>query len=128
MAIEKLREMFSVFVVSKNADAVPRSYHPEFELFTNGTTRTYAEFERGHRTVYATDNTCEIEYDEQAWVQSPTCITGRMRITTTRPEDKPTRIEVMFIPNFVDGLMHRFWELTWPNWSQLSAVYKFGDA
>lgn len=97
-------------------------------MFTIGTTRTYAEFDRGHRTVHATDDTYEIEYDEQAWVQSPNRIAGRMRITTTRPDDKPTRIEVMFIANFVDGLIHRLWELTWPNWSQLSAFDTFGDA
>ncbi|WP_072805372.1 nuclear transport factor 2 family protein [Rhodococcoides yunnanense] len=127
MAIDKLREMFSVMVVAKNADAVPRYYHPDFELVTNGATQTYAEFDRGHRTVYATEITYDLEYDEDAWVEATDRVAGRMWITTARPNESPTRIEVLFIATFVDGLIHRLWELTWPDWSQLGAFETYGN-
>jgi hypothetical protein len=57
----------------------------------------------------------------QAWVETPDRLAGRMWITTERPGEDATRIEVIFVALYRDRRIHRLWELTWPDWSQLQA-------
>jgi hypothetical protein len=42
-------------------------------------------------------------------------VAARAWITTTRPGEAPTRIEIVLIATFVDGRIHRVWETTWPS-------------
>jgi hypothetical protein len=48
-------------------------------------------------------------------------IAGRVWITTSRPDEPPTKIEVILITQFKEGKIYRLWELTYPDWSQLPA-------
>jgi hypothetical protein len=48
-------------------------------------------------------------------------VAARVCITTSRPGEEPTRLEVVLIATYRDGRIHRLWELTWPNWSELGA-------
>ncbi len=121
MSVARLKEMFERMVVAKDASLVPVFYHPEFELTTNGQTQAFEEFAAGHRRVYATEITYRVEYDEQAWVEAGDRLAGRVWITTRRPGEAATRIEVVLIAAWADGTLHRLWELTWPDWSQLDA-------
>ena len=38
----------------------------------------------------------------------------RMWITTERQRESPTELELVLIATFLDGKLHRLWELTWP--------------
>ena len=121
MRVAELKEMFDRMVIRKDAGAVADYYHPEFEMVSNGVTQGYEAFARSHENVYDTEITYRVRYDEQAWVETDDRIAGRMWITTARPNEAPTEIEVLLIAVYRDGLLHRIWELTWPDWSQLAA-------
>ncbi|WP_422749895.1 nuclear transport factor 2 family protein [Mycobacterium sp. WMMD1722] len=113
--------MFDRMVVAKNADLIERYYHPEFVMYSDGMSQDYAEFADSHRTVYATAISYAVEYDEQAWVEADGRAAGRVWITTSRPGEPATRIEVVLIATFVDERIHRLWETTWPSWRSLPA-------
>ncbi len=114
-------EMFDRMVERKDASLIERYYHPEFQLFTNGTSQSYEDFAAGHRRVYATAINYAVRFDDDTWVVAGNRLAVRMWITTTRPDEKPTEIEVVLVAVYSDGRIHRLWELTWPDWSQLQA-------
>jgi hypothetical protein len=120
-AQDLLVEMFDRMVVRKDATLTEHYYHPDFLLTTNGTTQDYASFARGHRTVYATAIGYAVRYDDDAWVSTEDRVAGRLWITTSRPGEDPTEIEVVLVATVLDGRIHRMWELTWPDWSALQA-------
>lgn len=117
-----LIEMFDQMVIAKNAAVIERYYHPDFELTTNGLAQSYEAFAAGHRAVYATSINYTVEYDDDAWVTTDDRVGGRVWITTSRPGEAPTKIEVVLLATVVDGRFHRLWELTWPDWSRLAAL------
>ena len=88
-------------------------------MTTNGQVRDYPAFAAGHDRAYSTPITYQVFYDDDAWVQSPGRVAGRMWITTERPGEAPTTMEIVFIATFLDGRIHRLWELTWPDRSAL---------
>ncbi|AGL32676.1 hypothetical protein HX92_2851 [Mycobacterium tuberculosis] len=45
-----------------------------------------------------------------------------MWITTSRPGEEPTRIEVVLIAAYRNGRIHRIWETTWPSWRNVAAL------
>lgn len=112
-------------VVAKNAELIERYYHPDFVMTSDGLTQTFAEFRDSHREIYTTGISYAIEYDEQAWVQAEDKVAGRVWITTSRPEEEPTRIEVVLIAAFRDGRIHRVWETTWPSWRNVTALENY---
>lgn len=116
-----LVEMFDAMVIAKNPDLIQRYYHPDFQLTTNGLTQEYEAFARGHRTVYATEISYAVRYDDSAWVTSEDRVGARVWITTSRPGEESTEIEVVLLATILDGRFHRLWELTWPDWSHLKA-------
>ena len=116
-----LLEMFERVVIPKNAELIEAYYHPEFTLTSNGIVQGYAEYARGHRDVYATEIRYAVRYDEDSWVESDDRVAARMWITTERPPQPPTEIEVMLIATYLDNRLYRLWELTWPDWSALEA-------
>lgn len=118
---ELLIEMFEQMVKRKDASLIERYYHPDFLLHTNGAVQGYEEFADGHRRVYATEISYAVDYDEKAWVVTDDRVAGRVWITTERPGEEPTKIEVVLIATYLDGRLYRLWELTWPDWSQLRA-------
>jgi hypothetical protein len=121
MSIAVLRQMFEEMVVQKDPAAIERFYDPSFVMFSNGVTQNFEDFAESHRSVYATEISYSVEYDEDAWVETPDKVAARVWITTSLPNESPTRIEVVLIAAFHDGRITRIWETTWPNWNTLPA-------
>jgi hypothetical protein len=121
MSIAVLRQMFEEMVVQKDPAAIERFYDPSFVMFSNGVTQNLEDFAASHRSVYATEISYSVEYDEDAWVETPDKVAARVWITTSLPNESPTRIEVVLIAAFHDGRITRVWEATWPNWNTLPA-------
>src|SRR4051794_38565715 len=99
--------MFDRMVVAKNAELIEHYYDPDFVMYSDGLSQSYAEFSGSHSKLYATDISYAVEYDEQAWVEATDKVAGRVWITTSRPGEKPTRIEVVLIAALRDGRIHR---------------------
>ena len=121
MTVAVLRKMFEEMVVAKDITAVERFYDPSFVMYSNGVTQNFEEFAASHRAVYDTAISYAVEYDEEAWVEGEDKVAGRVWITTSRPGESPTRIEVVLITAFKDGRITRVWETTWPSWNELPA-------
>jgi hypothetical protein len=117
-----LREMFEQMVIAKNPDAIARYYHRDFVMYSDGMSQNFAEFEASHRGVYATSISYAITYDDEAWVETDDRVAARAWITTSRPDEAPTRIEVVLIATFLDGRIRRVWETTWPSWRTVEAL------
>jgi hypothetical protein len=86
--------MFDRMVVGKNAEIAERYCDPDFVMYSDGLMQNFTEFHHSHREIYATPITYAIEYDEQACVETADKVADRVWITTSRPGDRPTRIEV----------------------------------
>ena len=95
-----LRQMFEQMAEKKDPLAIDRFYHPSFVMYSNGLTQDFEAFSASHRNIYATPICYSVEYDEQAWVEATDKVAGRMWITTSRPGDSPTHIEVVFDRRF----------------------------
>lgn len=125
MLIDLLREMFDRMVVAKNGDLIEHYYDPDFVMCSDGLTQGFADFRDSHRKLYATSIAYAVEYDEEAWVQAADRVAGRVWITTSRPGEEPTRIEVVLIAAYRDGRIHRVWETTWPSWRNVDALENY---
>jgi hypothetical protein len=121
MLRELMQEMFTQMVEAKDITRAGKYYDPGFLLDTNGQAQDYAAFCAGHARVYPTQISYAVEYDDEAWVETGDRLGGRMWITTKRPGEDATRIEVIFLATYRQDRIHRLWELTWPDWSQLKA-------
>jgi len=117
--------MFDRMVVPKDGDLIEHYYHPEFVMYSDGLAQDFAEFAASHRKVYDTEISYAIEYDDEAWVEAADRVAGRVFITTTRPGEKPNRIEVVLIATYLDGRIHRVWETTWPSWRGIEAFAEY---
>jgi hypothetical protein len=126
MLRELMQEMFSQMVEAKDITQVEKYYEPDFLLYTNGQVQDYESFHAGHARVYPTEISYAVEYDNDAWVEAGDRLGGRMWITTKRPAEAATRIEVIFLAVYRQRRIHRLWELTWPDWSQLGAFETYG--
>lgn len=125
MSIDLLREMFERMVVAKNGDLIEHYFHPDFVMCSDGLTQGFADFRDSHRKLYGTPIAYAVEYDEEAWVQAADRVAGRVWITTSRPGEEPTRIEVVLIAAYRDGRIHRVWETTWPSWRNVDALENY---
>ena len=121
MSVAILKDMFEQMVIRRDITAVDRFYDPSFVMYSNGLTQNFDEFKASHRNVYDTPISYAFEYDEEAWVETDDKVAGRVWITTSRPGETPTRIEVVLIAAFKAGLITRVWETTWPSWNDLPA-------
>ncbi|OBJ90060.1 hypothetical protein [Mycobacterium asiaticum] len=121
MSVALLREMFDRMVVAKNADLIQHYYHADFVMTSDGLSQDFPAFRDSHRKLYATAITYAVEYDEAAWVEAADKVAGRVWITTARPGEQPTRIEVVLIAAYRDERIHRVWETTWPSWRTAAA-------
>ena len=63
-----------------------------------------------------------IAEDDEAWVETDDRVAARVWITTSRPDEAPTRIEVVLIAAFLDGRIHPVWETTWPSRRTVEAL------
>ncbi|QUR66698.1 nuclear transport factor 2 family protein [Mycobacterium spongiae] len=122
MSVALLREMFDRMVVAKDAELIEHYYDPDLVMCSNGLSQTFGEFRDAHRELYATPIAYAVEYDEDAWVEAPDKVAGRVWITTSRPDEQPTRIEVVLIASYRNGRIHRIWETTWPSWRDIAAL------
>ena len=121
MSIAVLRQMFEQMVEKKDPTAIEQFYDPSFVMFSNGVTQDFEAFAASHRAVYSTEIRYSVEYDEDAWVETPDKVAARVWITTSRPNESVTRIKVVLIAAFHEGRITRVWETTWPNWNALPA-------
>lgn len=131
MSVNVVRMMFEEMVIPKDAGQIERFYAPSFVMTSNGVGQGYEDFAQSHRTTYATEIVYAVEYDEDAWVEQVDDagtgkVAGRVWITTSRPGEKPTRIEVVLIAALEDGRITRVWETTYPNWADLAAFERYG--
>jgi hypothetical protein len=117
--------MFDHMVVAKNSALIEHYYDPGFLMYSDGLCQTFAEFSDSHRRIYATSIHYAIEYDDLAWVEATNKVAGRVWITTTRPGEKPTRIEVVLIVAYRNGRIYRIWETTWPSWRSVAALENY---
>lgn len=85
-----------------------------------------AEFRAGHARVYPTSITYRVEYDDDGWVESGNRLAARVWITVQRPGERATRIEVVLVAEYRDGKLLWLKEVTWPDWSRLSAFDEYG--
>jgi hypothetical protein len=121
VSLALLREMFAEMVVKKDAAKIPVYYHERFRLCSNGEETDYASFLESHERYYASPITYRVELDEETLVEDGDRVAGRVWITTSRPGEAPTRIEVILIAAFEARRIVRLWELTYPSWSELPA-------
>jgi hypothetical protein len=125
MTIALFREMFERMVIRKDAALIEQYYHPDFVMHSDGLRQDFAEFAAGHRGIYETAISYAISYDDEAWVETADRVAGRIWITTQRPGEDPTRIEIVVIAAYRDGLIHRIWETTWPSWRSVDAFENY---
>jgi hypothetical protein len=125
MSVALLRDMFERMVVAKNIELAEHYYDPDFLMYSDGLCQNFTEFRDSHRKIYETAISYAVEYDEQAWVEAPDKAAGRVWITTSRPGEQPTRIEVVLIAAYRDGRIHRVWETTWPSWRDVAALQNY---
>lgn len=125
MSVALLREMFERMVVAKNIELAERYYDPDFLMYSDGLCQDFAAFRDSHRKLYETAISYAVEYDEQAWVEAADKVAGRAWITTSRPGERPTRIELVLIAAYRDGRILRVWETTWPSWRNVAALENY---
>lgn len=124
MSAALIREMFEQMVVGKQ-DLFERFYDPDFVMYSDGVSQGFTDFRASHLKIYATEIAYAVEYDDEAWVEAPDKVAGRVWITTSRPGEEPTRIEVVLIAAIRDGRIHRVWETTWPSWRNVAALENY---
>ena len=117
--IELLIEMFTKMVVAKDASLIPKYYHEDFILYTNGQSWDYDQFLKMHEEIYQTPITYQIRYDERTFVEDNDRIAARVWITTQVANQSPKEIEVILIAEYKENQIYRLWELTYPDWSNL---------
>lgn len=76
MSVALLREMFDRMVVAKNAELIEHYYDPDFLMYSDGLSQSFAKFRDSHRKLYATAISYAVEYDEHAWVEAQTRLPG----------------------------------------------------
>lgn len=119
--VELLKEMFSQMVMKKNASLIPKYYHKDFLLYTNGQVMDYHTFLESHIKYYKSPIQYEMKYDEEAFVEDTNGVAARVWITTSRPGEPAKEIEVILIAEYKQDKLFKLWELTWPDWSNLPA-------
>ena len=112
-----LKSMFSEMVEKKQAQLIPKYYHPNFVLYTNGKTMGYEQFTSMHKKVYKTDIQYAIHYKPQTVVESGDKIAANIIIDISHGEQAAKSIEVILIAEYKDNLIYRVWELTYPDWT-----------
>jgi len=121
MSIAALKEMFQEMVIKKDASLIPKYYHQDFLLYTNGQKWDYTQMFEMHEKIYKTPIQYEIAYDAQTFVEKENKLACKIWITTSRPNEQPTKLELILIAEYKEGKIFRLWELTYPDWSQLPA-------
>ena len=115
MLTNKLKEMFAKMVVLKDASLIPVYYHVDFICNVNEKVISYSEFLTTHEAYYATNIQYQVEYDDATFIEQGEKIAGRMWITTKRPNEAPTKLEVVLIAQYKEDKLFRIWELTYPD-------------
>ncbi|WP_194396353.1 nuclear transport factor 2 family protein [Microbacterium atlanticum] len=113
MYIEKLREMFENVSIARDAARFGEYFHPDLQLSFNGQVQDFEVVRSGHEAVYERTIETTVEFDEEAWVESPDGVAGRFWLTTTRVGEAPRANETLFVVKYRDGLIVRMWELVW---------------
>lgn len=107
MSVALLREMFDRMVVAKNAELIEHYYDPDFLMYSDGLSQSFAKFRDSHRKLYATAISYAVEYDEHAWVEAQTRLPGgcgspRRDLARSRPDRGGTHCRLPQRPNSPD--------------------------
>ena len=62
----------------------------------------------------------KVRYDEDTWVSEKEKLSVRMYITVKKGDEPELELEVILIAQYKDNKIFRLWELTFPDWSQIS--------
>ena len=122
--IDLLKRMFDKVTVEKNDQAIPLYYDNAFELYSNGKKMNYDAFLQMHRNIYKTSIQYKVRYDEETFIEQGNKVSGRLFITTIKPNEPAQEIEVILVAEFRGSKLYRLWELTYPDWSRMKAFQK----
>lgn len=122
MSVALLREMFDRMVVAKNAELIEHYYDPDFLMYSDGLSQSFAKFRDSHRKLLRHGDQLRGRIRRARMGRGPDKVAGRVWITTSRPGEEPTRIEVVLIAAYRNGRIHRIWETTWPSWRNVAAL------
>ncbi len=114
-----LKEMFTQMVEKKNASLIPHYFHTEFLLYSNGKIMDYQDTVDYHEEVYKTPVQYQVDFEEGTVLESGEKVAARLMITTSKPGEDTIPLEIILIAEYKDDKIHRVWELTYPDWSQL---------
>jgi len=123
---ERMREMFSRMVEAKDASLVDTYYDPDFRMITNGQEQTWRSSGRATRGSIRRRSPTGWSTTTTAGVESGNRLAARVWITVQRPGERATRIEVVLVAEYRDGKLLWLKEVTWPDWSRLSAFDEYG--
>ena len=125
MSVALLREMFEQMVVAKNGELIEHFYDPDFVMYSDGLRQSFTEFRDSHLKLYATPLTYVSSTTSRPGLETSDRVAGRVWITTSRPGEEPTRIELVLIAAYRDGRILRVWETTWPSWRNVAALENY---
>lgn len=117
--IHLLKEMFSEMVIKKDASLIPKYYHKDFLLYTNGIEMDYSAYVTMHENIYKSSIEYSVKYDDETLFDKADKVAGRIWITTKKPGELVKEIEVLLIAEYKEDKLYRLWELTYPDWSKL---------
>ena len=72
-----------------------------------------------HRDVYKTPIRYQVTFDDEAVIETGDRLAVRIFITIQTQDDPAREIEVLLIADFFERKIHRIWELTFPDWTNL---------
>jgi hypothetical protein len=116
-----LKEMFTKVTLERNGKAIPLYYDKDFKLYSNGKIMNYEQFLKQHKAIFKTSIQYKVRYEEDTFIEQGMKISGRIFITTQSPNKPAHEIEVILIAEYKNNKLYRLWELTFPDWSQMTA-------
>lgn len=116
--------MFSEMVIKKDASVIPKYYHKDLAVYTNGTVIDYKHFLNSHIIYYKSSIEYAVKYQEDSFIEEKDKIAARLWITITKPQEPTKEVEVILIAQYKDGKIHKVWELTYPDWRHMSHFKK----
>lgn len=119
--VSLIKKMFAEVTLKKNGQAIPLYYDKDFKLYSNGKVMNYEDFLKQHEAIYKTPIQYKIRYEDETLIEQGNKVSGRLFITTQRPNEPAHEIEVILIAEYKNNKLYRLWELTYPDWSQMKA-------
>ncbi len=119
MTVALFKAVLEDVFVGKNVDLLARYLDPEYVESVNGREQGYAAVVAEASEWFAAGVTIHYDYDEDAWVSEVDGagtgkVAGRWWLTSTMPNQEPTRHEFIAIASFVLGKVKTIRILEYP--------------